>query len=342
MDGYRPVDQQLIDACREYPPDFAGIQKILSQGADVNAISSEDPDRSVITEIIYCYPEIIELQAAACPRCEDEDCSGCSLYAPHADGRYLPQIIQLLLENGFDAAREDGIAGARALLHLIWSSQDKYILDSCKLLLRAGADPTLCPYPGDPETVLTAVAGEASFQFCERNLLLGNLYETMYQIMKAASKGWNFEQIHLYDLCVGRQIDSVTLCSEEKFCKGIFASRLPGLRRKAYFQDTILLSCENVPLCISPHLDLIVNPNLSQRTKAHKDLTSYFQNCIGHTIIGIDLTYTKIRKNRREYSLPSILIRLDNGKSLRFTLNRRTNPKRKDPSWFQIEKSSIV
>lgn len=182
MEDYRPIDRQLIDACREYPPDFIKIKNLLDQGADVNATSVADENQCLLSEVIYRYPELLELRAVCCERCDDEDCNGCELDHPDADGRYLPLIIQFFLEHGFDAK---GRMGAVCLQNLTWSSDDRYILDACNLLMAAGADPGMVPYLHDSnETVISWVATKASAaKCCDNDLVTANLFRTMYRMM---------------------------------------------------------------------------------------------------------------------------------------------------------------
>lgn len=334
MDGYRPIDRQLIDACQEYPPDFIKIRGLLAQGADVNAVSASDPDETLLGGIIYAYPQILDLQDA-CEGCEDENCEGCSLHAIDPDGKYLPQIVQFFLENGFDPSREDGRAGARALSSLILSSRDLYILDACKLLLSAGADPQRPCFIGEDETSISWAATEASFNACEQHHVAENLYETLYQIMDAAVKGRNFWLIEPYQVCLGRRLDSIFLYSEGS-SQGIFPVNVPTSHHPCSFRDTIVLDCAGKPLRISHYADILVDPHIPQDATEKLDLARWFPDCLGHTITAIDFGHNDIADGRIHYGQPSIRIHLDNGKVLIFSTNHGEVAKEDMVGWFQL------
>lgn len=338
MDCYRPIDRQLIDACQAYPPDFTAIRRLVMQGADVNAVSANDADDCVLSEIIFGYPEISELRAAYCESCKDENCVGCSLDIPDADGRYLPQIIQFFLENGFDVTRDNGFAGARVLESLKLSSFDRYILDGCKLLLHAGADPSLSGYTDDDESVLSSVATEASFQrCCEANHALENLFETMYQIMDAKRQGKNFWLIEYYDVCIGRRIDSIRLYSSEAPLKGVFPIVSLRSRHRNCFLDTVVLDCGGKQLCVTRYVDLFVDPHIPQNAAEHADLAPRFPDCVGHMITAIDFDHAAIQRGTTFYGQSIVLIRLDNGKTIRFSTNFGEMPEKDAVAWFSIE-----
>lgn len=335
MGDYRPIDLQLIDVCQQYPPDFEQIRQLLLQGADVNAVSANDPDESVMSHVICSYPQAPGSQRA-CGECKEIHCNECGLYVPNADGKYLPQMIQFFLEHGFDVTQRDGLSGALALQSLIFAFSDPYILDACKLLLRAGADPSLCLYD---ESVLSAVAGEASFRASEGDHRRENLYETMYRIMEAKINGQDYWNIHYYPLCIGRRINSIFLCSDRNPCKGIFFTGFSGLRHRNCFQGSVVLDCEGYPLCVSHCADLVVDPNIPQYARSRYNLASYFPHCLGHIITDIGFEHTSIQKDHFRYGQPIILIRLDHGRVLRFSVNYGEVPSEKMAGWFKIDRT---
>lgn len=197
MEKYRSIDKQLLEACQDYPPDFGMIKALLEQGADVNAVSATDPDECLFTEIIFDYPLISWMREDACARCEDENCDGGGLNYPDADGRYLPRIIRLFLEHGFDARSR---MGAMVLVDLTHCHRNRYILDCCKPLLSAGASPEMAPYSDDKESSLSAV-GLKAFRTAswDEDPAAVNLYELLYLIMEAKTEGRDYGLLEHHD-----------------------------------------------------------------------------------------------------------------------------------------------
>lgn len=325
MEKYRPIDKQLLEACQDYPPDFGVIKALLEQGADVNAVSAADPDECLLTEIIFDYPWIFWMREDACARCEDENCDGCSLNYPDADGRYLPQIIRLFLEHGFDARSR---MGAMALVDLTHCHRDRYILDCCKLLLSAGASPEMAPYSDDNESSLSAVGLKAFMTASwDEDPAAANLYELLYLIMEAKTEGRDYGLLEYHGVCVGRRIDRMLLCTED--ANG-------AAKRKRRLGSTFVLDCQGKLLCVDRCADVFVDPNVPQNALKQINVSARFPGCAGHTIEGIDFSLYGTVKGERIFG-PAVLIRLDNGKVLRFTANHSEGLPDDTAAWFEVD-----
>lgn len=325
MEDYRPIDEQLMAACQEYPPDFCKIRSLLDQGADVNATSATDKNECLLSEIILGYPRIAELLAGGGNRDTDH---------PKADGRYLPLIIQIFLERGFDAT---GRMGAMCLQNLTWASYDRYILDACKLLMAAGADPNATPYLHDDETVISCVGTEASAAGCvDRDSATESLFEAMCRMMEAKIQGRNYELIEYFSVCIGRKVCGIALYADDRPLTEVFSIDVPTSRHQNCFVNTVVLDCQGKMLCVSRYAELYVDPHIPQYAEAKLDLAPHFHDCVGHAIIGIEFSYREIRENRTSYGQPIILIQLDNGKALRFSCNFGEVDRDETAAWFEI------
>ena len=56
--GYKPLSWELIKLLSQGPPDFAGAEKLIHQGADVND-QGEDKEENVLSRIMFvarCCP----------------------------------------------------------------------------------------------------------------------------------------------------------------------------------------------------------------------------------------------------------------------------------------------
>ena len=325
MEKYRPIDKQLLDACQAYPPDFGVIKALLEQGADVNAVSANDPDECLLTDIIFDHPSISWMREDACARCEDETCDGCGLNYPDADGRYLPQIIQLFLEHGFDARSR---MGAMALVELTHCHRDRYILDCSKLLLSAGASPEMAPYSDSNESALSAVGFKAFMAASwDKDPAAANLYELLYLIMEAKTEDRDYDLLEYHGVCVGRQIDRMLLCTE---------GANETAKRKRYLGSTFVLDCQGKMLCVDRYAGVFVDPNVPRRARKQIDVSARFPGCTGHAIESIDLSLYGTVKGERIFG-PAVLIRLGSGKILRFTADHSEDLPDDAAAWFEID-----
>ena len=186
------MGNRLVDACLKYPPDFQLINELLDSGIDLNMLPGKDRDdpceksETILSEIILNYSET--RSRSHCQGCEKDICYGCSYHG--SDGQYIPHIVKLFLEHGFDCSAQDGLVGAVCLQNLTWATYDKYILDAAKLLLKSGARPDciVCNLPED-ETVLDWVAVKESAADCvDEDHSLSNLFYTLYEITELQSK----------------------------------------------------------------------------------------------------------------------------------------------------------
>jgi len=334
--GYGLLEDALIDACTEFPPDFAKIRRMIQAGANLNAVSSKDSkeEGNILSEIIKGLSWGGESIYLICEECEEETCEKCELKDEEIDGRWLPSIVELFLQNGFDLGRRGGSVGADCLKSLTWSTYDKYILDAAKILLKAGADPTY-EDKEDGGTVMGWVSTKESAAECiYEDHCQSNLFHTLYEIMDAQVKGEDIDQIFFFDKCIGRKINQVLLCSEENACKGIFSITTPQMQYENCFAEPLVFWCEEVPLCVTEYVDEIVDYRTMRKAKTKQDVSSFFADCLGQTITAIDFESKKVTKGSTCYTQPITMIRLSNGKTICISYNTGDVPKEKRSAWF--------
>lgn len=195
--GYGDKGNRLITLLKTYPPDLRRAKELIDDGIDINSESTKDNGENMLSEIFLGYPWSAA-EEAACDSCTTMDCDNCPRPAvpDDMDGRYLPEIIKLFLNSGFDVTRDGGRVGGRCLLNLTWASYDKYILDATKLLLHAGVDPNVKPDDGGP--IKSWALTKASLaEALDEDHECANLFRTMYEIMDAASKGEDYDSVEL-------------------------------------------------------------------------------------------------------------------------------------------------
>ena len=327
------VENQIRDACNEYPPDFEKIERLMEECEDLSITSREDPKDNLLSNIILWYPEIGELRVHY-ENCTDESCDGCSLNYPDYDGRYLPQIVKLFLKHGFDVTRDNGLVGRMCLYSLTFASNDVYMIEAEKLLLSAGADPMIYI---DGETAVQEYTGEDSFRYLEGEYRISHFFNTMAEIAEAASQNREYQDIEFFEACIGRRIGKI-----EMACTGVTPSRaiynVGGLfpKYKNCFATPIIFHCENKQLCVTRYMDMRIDPTVRERAETICNIEQYFPDCVGRRITAIDFDNHTLKKNKKRHSRAVILIRLDNGRTIRISRNWGEVPREESTAFFSV------
>lgn len=321
--GFGELGNELVDECRNYPPDFEKIYALLNGGVDLNVVD-EEYDENILATIIYGYPEINELRDSYCESCKGEDCNVCSLNVSDADGRFLPEIVRMILEHGFDCSNLNGKAGLSCLQNLTGSSHDKYILDAAKLLLDYGVDPEGSTEP--PETVMEWVYAKAVADVViHNNIKEANLFFTMYEILKAKVKGEDYALIDYYDRCIGKPIDQVVLYGDNIDFKEIDESL-------CHYHGTLVFWCEGIPLCITEDQELYIHPNIPLKALQSKVVDDYFKECVGSMITAIEFDSDIID----QCACQQTILKMNNGTVIKFQFNAGEVPMEKLKNYCKV------
>ena len=314
------TEDRLRDACNVYPPDFAEIERLMAQCADISVVAEKDPDESILSDIILWYPDVAVIKQL------DQD--------EPLNGRYLPQIVKLFLDHGFDVHRGEGRVGAKCLSNLMHSSKDVYMLEAEKLLLDAGADPTIRI---DEYDAIEAYWGEESFLFSEGDDRLASLYHTMAKIAEAASEKKDYRGIEIVLSCIGKRIDRIELaCAETIPKKTVYNVGFPVPKYKNCFLSPIVFHCEGKALCVDRHASIWVDPNVPQEAKRMLSIEKHFPDCVGHRITDVEFRRREVWHDLVCYGQPIVLIRLDNGKTIRFSINFGEVPREETAAFFAV------
>lgn len=319
--SYGLYENELLRECQTYPPNLHKIQTLITNGANVNA---SDNDDILLGEIIMGYGWRARPKCDDCEK-EDEACDTCPENADnHYGGFYLPVLIKLFLDNGFDASVRDGAYGGICLRSLSWSSYDKYILEAAKLLLDAGADPEY-KMEEDVESVLSRMAVKESAARClDEDHEEENLFAAMVEILDAKIKGKDYHNIYYYDAILGKRIDAIYVCPDAGTqTEGIFdKTYLNGNSYQNCYDGTMVFECEGVPLCVSSCVTLMINPNMvSDDPEKKMDVSAFFPNCIGARIQNITFDHKNIVHGTTWYGQTIIHLQLDSGVQITYTDN---------------------
>lgn len=338
--GYGDIGNRLVNACTDFPPDFQLIKELLNSGIDLHMVSEANKDdpydkyETMLSEIIKDHADFCGDDN--CQGCPKDSCYGCSHRIP--DGRYLPEIVRLFLEKGFDCSAQNNRIGAVCLQNLTWSTYDEYILDAAKFLLKAGAKPDCIieDFPED-ETVLDWVAVKESAADCvDEDHALSNLFYTLYEIMDACIKGEEYDGIQYFDHCVGKRIERVMMSSEESDIQGFFRMDTEKNSYEHCFRDQLIIWCEDMPLCINRYTDAIIDPRVPVKMKVQENVSEYFTDCIGSRIVSFTFEHISFTKFNTIYHQPITLIHLDNGKTIRISTNSGEVKRAETAAYFTV------
>ena len=334
--GFGELENELIEAGKEYPPNYTKMRELLAAGADINATSAkEKSDESLLSIIILGYPDDFGYPET-CDNCEKdgEECAECpENFWKDFNGRYLPELCEFFLRNGFNIHGSNDRFGGRCIMNLTWSSYDKYILDATKMLLDAGANPNY-KYD-DNETLLSWVATKASAGRCvDEDHNLENLFETMYSILEAATENRNYDAIEYFSVAIGRKVERI-----EMYCEPgqtpVFSMKEPEFQNENCFNGTIVLWCEGKALRINRWSDIMVDPVITQDNgKVKVDMGEYFCDYIGHELTAIRFNHETTVKGTTHYGRAVIHLHFSNGKCIHFSNNFGKTTKKKYAAFF--------
>ena len=309
--GYGELGNQLIELFSSGPPDFQAAQKLIQQGADLNAVGN-DEDENILSEILYDYRDNIAQ--------DDEDDYKHFSEEESDAGQFMCQIIRFFLDNGFDVNKFDGCYGAQCLYALPLSSFDRYVIDAAKILLDAGAtNRTASLNPAyDGETPWDYMSTETSYQStCEHNYHLSNIYEAVCQIYYAAEEGRNYSGIDSYEIAIGRRILKILAEShgtQLTFCQ----ITLPEFHSENCFTENLYFVYDGGALVTTRNGEFWTNTDLPNHLI---DISDRFRNIIGGTIQQITYDCNTIVKGTHFYGQPITMIEMSSGLQLKFSTN---------------------
>lgn len=107
----------------------------------------------------------------------------------------------------------------------------------------------------------------------------------------------------------------------------------------------VFTAVEGLQRKLVKYAELYVDPHVPQYAWQTMDLSSYFKDCIGQTIVSIDFSCHCIHRETdfdgkpcsTSYTQPIILINLSNGKTMRFSINHGEVPTGNMVAWFEVD-----
>lgn len=322
--GYGELEDKLINLLRSGTPDFEAAEKLIQQGADVNAVGKYD-DENILSEILsgYWQSAYKDIMFDECENCEGNDCDVCENKRnlnPNL-GESMCAIIRFFIAHGFDVNKCDGCFGAQCLWALTLSTFDRYMIDATKLLFDAGAkNRSISPTSEDEyETPWSFISAEGSYQgICEHDHSQSNLYEAIYQIYQAIEDGRAYDGIDLYEQAVGKKIQKVLVEKEDE--KDIFFSmNLTEFKKENCFTRNLYFVYDGGVLITTQYAEFWTDTILPDKELI--DVTEYFEKIKGQEIKGFTFDNKVVEKDRTRYSQPITIIEMESGYKIRFSIN---------------------
>lgn len=296
MSDYRfgKLEDKLLRLCKANQPNYEKIQQRISEGANVNATGK--------------YGENMLA----------------SIYRNQVHGKKFPGITQLFLNAGFDA----GEFGLNCISALVFSSYDKNIFLSVKLLLEAGADGGERKW----DSLLKSIGAEESNQrCCEKDHKCENIYYALYEMVNSAHKKMPFDDINLWDSFIGQKVAAIlSLNSDSEIIR--------PLRNGRYaIPHQLFLCSEDKTLIIEGNPNIYARANPIPTVDMGKCIPVDELNCaLGSTVTGISFQHSEVSSGTANYRQPNIYIMFDNGIRIRFSTDFGEVPEENTSTYFEI------
>lgn len=257
------LESQLCDALcpdKNDNSDFAQAEKLLGKGADPNKTSPLD--------ITICEEVLLGAR-------ENAD-----------------KIVEFLLRHGLDPRAHEGRIGVEGLISLRWKGTPA-VMRAAKLLLEAGADPTLPydPEAPDGETCLQHLWFNADYNRWYDETGMGFDAQGVAACVSAFANGEPIDRFRSYMEVDSKRIESVKFISRpgEKGDGSGLGEILYGDDEYAHtFDGLVALICEDETLIATPGLVFYCNDReLEKKGTRTEDISRFFPGSVGERIRGM-------------------------------------------------------
>jgi hypothetical protein len=337
--GYGELGNKIIELFCSGAPDFDAAEKLIEQGADLNAAGTDD-DENILSEILegYWWSEKGDSFDDDCDDCEDTHCDHCEHNRnlnPNL-GSSMCAIIRFFLDHGFDVTKCDDCFGAQCLRALTFSAFDRHMIEATKILFDAGAKnrPTSPTSTNRFEEPWSYISTERSYQkTCECNYATANIYEAVYQIYQAIEDGRPYSGIDSYEIAVGKKI--LKVLAESNGEQSVFYPQsLPGFQAQNCFNKNLYFVYEGGALVATEYADFWTDTVLPDVELV--DVSEHFQDVVGSTITQITFDHKEIQKGSTVYGQPITTLELDSGRKIRFSINFGEVKKEQRAAFYDI------
>ncbi len=298
----------------QFPPDFEGAEELIAQGLDINDV--DEIFGAVAACTVIGYPYFAE--GFTCEHFpEGDECRFCTSCNPCFDSAFMVDIMEFIIKKGFDPSLYGGKQGAYVLNALCMEGPNHAIIPTAKLLLDAGADPTVVIFDelwnenmsplGSAETVYNIRHSMARFE-CLNTLL--------YKIYEAKAAGQPYNGMDWWRSAKGQRIRGVYSGAADPQHAFFLA---PGSNTEPdnCFTHPIVLDCESTALVITDQTECYTDTNALKSCPT--DLSEEYHFLVGRQISDIKFSYSYEYRNDMPYSQFSFCVFLDDGSRINIT-----------------------
>ncbi len=304
----KALECKFLEALTEKTPDFDKAKRLLRQGVDINAVDSYG--NSVLNNCLEAASF-----SAECDFCETESCKSCE----NKRKSQLAPIVDFFIENGWDTVTH----GLNCISSLVHTTHDVQMFYATKRILQS----PLSEKREDYESALETIGAEESYQrCCEECHEQENLYYAMYEIVDAKMNNKPFDGIFPYHNALGKRIDRIVYFAGENDFK-----QTP---RGIEFNNDLGFVCGGDMLVVRSSINILLMNNRIIEEPQIDVSGSFEEGIVGATVVDVSFEHQKITVGKADYGQPTIVIKLDSGKEIRFTHNFGELPNGKIQSRF--------
>jgi len=251
QDAINTAVKNLTKILKSEVIDWNIFDEELRKIEDIN-IYDEKYEETILTELLH------------------EDCF-------YKNGALMPEVIKHFLVNGYDVLANEGANGGLVLSALCWSSYDKYVLESAKVLFDAG---TPLEYKSsDEDDEFAGVIGSLEWKIPgawgpDCDYAMANTLEAYYVMAKAYEAKEDYKDIDSFHKCIGETVTKVSYSGD--------VSSLRTIKDTTEFSNNLVMWFGDYPLVISNYMDMVVNPLFVRKNASILlDISKQFDRILG-------------------------------------------------------------
>jgi len=315
IEYWRDVDYALIAEASKVQPDFAKMEQLVREGADVNAWS-RDYDENALSDIIEGWT------------CGDSE------RVREVEKDSLPQVVKFFLSNGFDPSREDGRAGALCLTNLMWSRCEGTMIPTMKLLLDAGCQ-NVPPWRDEPnsQTPMELIGEEAYYQQIEGEFEYANTLAALTAMIFAREQGRQYSRIERYSFSLGHVVCRVLLTMPNRR-EPFFTLNESTSKHDNCFDGSLYFELDNG--CLVSKDSVLQYFDSAEPHEEVVDVTKTFARIIGSKLMNMTFDSQAIVRSTMHYGQQITRFSFDNGETLVTQTNSGEVPKAKSLAYFMF------